>query len=135
MNLFLHKIKRRFQRIYIKIKKINNPSRNYKKTEAEIDSCAIFRKLVRDKDSELLISPLSEKYYVKRGDILVILESHQISIINHIYGYNIPINKKVSDLLIKFFFNEVELRRNNMEQDYRNNVIHSLKSLFESLSN
>jgi hypothetical protein len=107
-----------------------------KMDESEKETSAIFRKLLKEPESELLTSPLSGKYYIRAHDksMLLVLGNNQISIVNHVYGYNVPLSHKSEKMLTETFIEEVEKRRNQMEDEYKNNVQHSLKSIIKKLN-
>ena len=121
MDNRIHTLKRITQKIGIKFYRIMNPLNCSKIEESERETASIFRKLLKDPESELLTSPLSGKYY-------------QISIVNHVYGYNVPLSQKSERMLTETFIEEVEKRRNQMEDEYKNNVQHSLKSIIKKLN-
>ncbi|MDD1763844.1 MAG: hypothetical protein LUQ70_03905 [Methanobacteriaceae archaeon] len=113
-----------------------NPIDNYKLSESEREASSIFRKLLKEPESELLTSPLSGKYYLRAEDksMLLVLGNGQISIVNHVYGYNVPLSQKCEKILTVTFLDEVESRRNKMEDEYKNNVQHSLKAIIKNLN-
>jgi hypothetical protein len=135
MNINSHKIKRYFQKVGIYlIKKINFSGKeklNYNENEASI----LFRRIVSDPSTDLVTSPVSGKYYLKslKNDMLIILSGNQISIINHIYGYNVYISNFLYERLRNVFVEELDKRIFNMEEEFRMNIQHSLKNIIKSL--
>jgi N12 class adenine-specific DNA methylase len=99
------------------------------------DASILFRKMILQKDSELLISPISNRYFVKNdaNNILLILEEYELVIINHVFGYNIKLSQKAYRQLYTAFVNEVEDRRKQMERTFSKNVKHSLQTLIQRL--
>jgi hypothetical protein len=87
-------------------------------------------------DSELLISPLSGRYFLKndRKQILIILTEYELVVINHVFGYNIKISQKLQRSLYQAFVSEVEQRRTAMENVFRQNVKHSLQSIISHIN-
>jgi len=136
MDNRIHTLKRITQKIGIKFYRIMNPLNCSKIEESERETASIFRKLLKDPESELLTSPLSGKYYIRTRDksMLLVLGHNQISIVNHVYGYNVPLSQKSERMLTETFIEEVEKRRNQMEDEYKNNVQHSLKSIIKKLN-
>ena len=65
--------------------------------------------------------------------ISVILNSHNVQIINHIYSYNIFIEGKEWEKLIDFFNQEVESRREVLEQHITSNIKHSLQTIYKNI--
>lgn len=132
-----HKIKRVIQKIGIfLVKKLYRASR-VKLTNTEVDASILFRKLLIDPNTELLISPLSGKYFLKNDErnLLVVLSCNNVSIINHIFGYDISIPSFLYENLRNIFNEEVECRSQKMEDEYRNNVRHNLQQVIKSLKN
>jgi hypothetical protein len=130
-----HKVKRIIQKlgIYL-VKKFHHAGRE-KLSKTEIEASILFRKLISDPKTDLLISPISSKYYLRNDDrkLLVVLGNMNISIINHIFGYDVSIPSYLQDNLKIIFNDEVENRRQKMEEEYRNNVRHNLQQVIKSL--
>jgi hypothetical protein len=105
--------------------------------KAERDAMIIFNALVRHPESELLIHPSGEKFYVKSEELGIFVtvsgNESEISIINHVYGYNVRIGSRVLKNVSKTFTTEVEKRRVQMEQEYMENIQHSLAHLAKSI--
>jgi hypothetical protein len=136
MDPKFHNLKRIAQKFGIKFSRLMNPMDNGRMTQSEREASAIFRKLLKEPESELLTSPLSGKYYLRAEDksMLLVLGNGQISIVNHVYGYNVPLSQKCERMLTDTFLGEVESRRNLMEDEYKNNVQHSLKAIIKNLN-
>lgn len=132
-----HTFKRLSQKLAIKMHKALNPSERSEPTDFEGETIAICRSLIKRADSELLISPLSGKRFIKNLDsqIYFIIQDGMVDIINHTYSYNVKITLKAYQRIIKAFDTEVENRRQEMEDEIRSNVKHSLKTIFQTLSN
>ena len=134
--MVIHKIKRFIQRVGIKIIKLTDPRRmEVDKMEYESESIAICRKLLNKPDTILLISPISGKRYIKSDEnqLFIIIERQRLTIVNHQYSYNIDLSNKALDWVIGVFDNEVEKRRELMENEIRSNVKHSLSSIYNNL--
>jgi hypothetical protein len=132
-----HKIKRFFQKISLFfIKRISTSDRK-KLSKAEIEASIIFRKLLYNPKTELLISPISNKCYLRNNEnnILVTLGSMNISIINHVFGYDVSIPSELQNKLRDLFNQAVESRRLGMEEEYKSNITHSLKEVIRGLNN
>jgi len=130
-----HKFKRFFQKIGLILLKISRLSNRERLNSNQLEASNIFRKLITNNKTELLISPISGKCYLRNTEkrILVVLSNMNISIINHIFGYDVSIPSYLYDILKKIFDKEVEERRSKMEDEYRKNVSHSLKQVLKSL--
>jgi hypothetical protein len=130
-----HKVKRIIQKlgIYL-VKKFHHAGRE-KLSKTEIEASILFRKLISDPKTDLLISPISSKYYLRNDDrkLLVVLGNMNISIINHIFGYDVSIPSYLQENLKSIFNDEVENRTQKMEEEYRNNVRHNLQQVIKSL--
>jgi hypothetical protein len=136
MDNRIHTLKRITQKVGIKFSRMMNPQYNSKMDQSERETSSIFRKLLKEPESELLTSPLSGKYYIRAHDksMLLVLGHGQISIVNHVYGYNVPLSQKTEKMLTETFIEEVEKRRNQMEDEYKNNVQHSLQAIIKKLN-
>jgi hypothetical protein len=132
-----HSFKRVSQKLAIRMHKAMNPAERFEPTDFEAETIAICRSLIKRTDSELLISPLSGKRFIKNSDsqIYFIIQDGMVDIINHTYSYNVKITLKAYQRLVKAFDAEVEARRQSMEAEIRSNVKHSLKTIFQTLSN
>ena len=134
----MHRFKRFFQRTAIKAIRLMNPDISDKsKDNFNAESFAICRRLISKRETILLISPISGKRYIKSDDnqLFIIIESHQMTIVNHQYSYNIDIAGKAYERLSQVFDAEVEHRREQMETEIRSNVKHSLSNIYKNLLN
>ena len=134
----IHKLNRFFQRTAIKATRMMNPGIEGRyNDDFNVESFAICKRLISKRETTLLISPLSGKRYIKSDDnqLFIIIESHQMTIVNHQYSYNIDIAGKAHERIAQVFDAEVERRREQMETEIRSNVKHSLSNIYKSLSN
>ena len=133
----MHRFKRLSQLLALRIAKALDPttikSNNFDNSERE--AASVFKKMIKVSNSELLISPVLGKHYVKNDEnhILIIMDQNELTVINHVFGYNISLSPKTYKTLYNAFIEEVELRRNEMEASFRNNVKHSLKTLITKI--
>lgn len=137
MKYLKHKFIRFFQKVGIKIIRASNKTDEPKHTEFEFECISICKNLIHKEKSKLLISPISGKRYIKSEDnqIFIIIDNRKITIVNHNYSYNIELNTKAFDRLIRIFDNEVEIRRQIMENEIRSNVKHSLSNIYKNITN
>lgn len=137
MKKELHLTKRFLQKIGIRFIRMMNIDRVKGMTEAEREAGGILRKLMSDDENELLTSPTTGKYYVKcnKKSMLLVLGDGELSIINHVYGYNVHLAPRVEQLFREQFLDEIEKRRESMESEFRNSVKHSLKEIYKNLEN
>lgn len=128
-----HLSKRKIQRLGLYLDRLTSPKED--KTSNERELAIIFRKLLRMEDTELLVNPLSNKYYLKnsKNSIFLVFGNGRASVINHVYGYTIPLSPKIEKSLTSMFLHKVDLRRESMEQEFIANVKHSLTSIISKL--
>lgn len=138
MNPILHNFRRNAQRWGLKIAKLTDPERQYEKeTDYYKETFGICHRLISNPASTLLISPISGKRYIKSDDsqIFIVIQKDTIDIVNHTYSYNIKVNgTNLYDRITRIFDAEVESRREDMETEIRKNVTHSLKSIYQNLT-
>ena len=133
----LHKLRRLSQRVAIKMARAMDPNERAGRLDpAELDAANVFRKMAKSEKSELLISPISDKRYVKNDErqVLLILDNYEITLINHVFSYTIRISQKTAKQLVDTFNTETEKRRLEMESEFKNNVRHSLQTIISSLN-
>jgi hypothetical protein len=132
----MHYIKRLFQKLYITWKRSLDPNRIPKKDPQQTSILLICKKIITNKDSTLLIAPISGKRYIKyeKGNLFIILSKEQIEIINHVYSYIIPMNSIILHKIEKIFDNRLEEIRLDMEMEIKNNIQKSLNQLLRDLS-
>ena len=133
MNSHLHKIKRLIQKWYISIVRLSTPP--MEKSEYERDCIAICKKLISKEDTVLLLTPISNKRYIRNEElqIFVILEGHNVKVINHVYSYTVFLEQKQWDNVIVAFDNEVEKRREEFEKEITSNIKHSLQNILQNI--
>jgi hypothetical protein len=133
----IHKFKRFFQKVTLKLLRLSDAQTKEDKGEYESETFSICKRLINNTDSKLLISPISGKRYIKNDEkkIFIIIETRKITIVNHTYSYNIDILSKPYHKLVYFFDNEVEKRRQKMEDEIRSNVKHSLVNIYNNIIN
>jgi hypothetical protein len=125
-----------FKRISISCKKRLSPH-DFKIGKAERDVMIIFNTLIHHNESELLMHPSGDKFYLKSPKMGIFLtisgNLSEISIINHVYGYNVKIGSRVLKNITSSFMEEVEKRRLQMEKEYNENIQHSLSNLAKTI--
>jgi hypothetical protein len=93
----------------------------------------IIKMLASQADSEILIAPISEKYYVKNRDIFIVIDREQVSILNSVYHYDLRFSDKVHSHLTSFLKRVIENRRSKMETMMRAKVQRSLTHIYTEL--
>jgi hypothetical protein len=96
----------------------------------------ICRKLIHDKNSELLIAPISNKMYIKNHElgIFITKDGNEVTITNHTYSYFIKLSPNQSDKLNTFFLREMEIRAKEMEKELEGQIKHSLDKIFTTIN-
>lgn len=133
MNNLYHKFRRFVQRQTIK--SIRYVQTDYEKSVYENDSISICKKLINQPESTLLLTPRSGKRYIKSesSDVFIILDSHRIKIINHIYAYDVYVTDKSWTKLLDYYDTEVEKRREIFEKHITSNIQSSLKKILHEV--
>ena len=122
-------------KFYLHLKEKFDPTPPAK--EEELYCIDICKKLIKYSSSKLTIAPLSNKRYIKNdnNDMFIVIQDRTISLINHVYSYNVYIeNDKLYNDVLNHFDNELENRRIELENEIRSNIKHSLKSILEKVS-
>jgi hypothetical protein len=101
------------------------------KSVYERDCIAVCKKFINQPDSVMLLTPISGKRYIRseKNEIFIILDSHRVKIINHVYAYDVHMNDKSWNKIISLFDNEVEKRREEFEQQITSNIKSSLQKI------
>lgn len=126
------------KRIKHRLKTLFIGSRNLKIEREERYLMIIVRKLLNSQESELLMVPDMSKFYIKSEEngIFVVADfnTNVASIINHKFGYDIKMkNTRVLNYVINNFTTVVEKRRQDMEDEYRGNIQHTLSSVLNNI--
>jgi hypothetical protein len=131
---YKHTFKRFFQRIAIDItRKLDY--RTMDKSTYGKECFLICQKLIENMESELIVSPLTGKRYIKNNEssIFVIIQGRTVQIINHIYSYSIHLDDKTYERIISTFNHEQEKRCIKLESEAEVNIKHSLKNIINNL--
>ena len=122
-------------RVYLNLKEKFDPTPSPK--EEEIFCVEICEKLIENTNSKLTIAPISNKRFIKNDDkdMFVVISNRQISIINHVYSYNVYIESDVLyNKILNNFDKVVEQKRQELEDEIKNNIKHSLKNILTKVS-
>lgn len=133
----LHKLKRVFQKFGITLHKMTVLDKGVEISAGEKEAIAIVNRLIKDKESELLTCPNTGKFYIKCGrkKMLIVIGNKEVNIINSVYSYSVHLSEKTESNIRNFFLDEVEIRRDEMEQEFTSSVKHSLKTIYQNLTN
>jgi hypothetical protein len=101
----------------------------------DLECIKIIRDLVSKEDTTLLISPISEKKYMRNEKlgISVIMSKYHVQVINHVYSYDITLGDKAWTKALSLFETETERRRMEFEKEIVSNVKHSFKTILSQL--
>jgi hypothetical protein len=122
-------------KIYLYLKNKFDPPKPPK--EEELFCVNICEKLINMEDSKLYFSPLSHKRFIRNEnkDMFIVLDNLTINIINHVYSYNVYIETgNYYEKIIKKFDEELERRRELLEEEIKTNIKHSLHKILNRLS-
>jgi len=133
----MHKIKRSLLKISIWFKKkfLAEYSKSMNINNNQRKAISICTHIIDNPNSELLMSKISDKRYIKNGDYFVIIEDCQIKIINHVYSYDIPLFGYKMENLKKYFDDRIDSIRLEMEREILKNVKNSLDAIFNNIKN
>ena len=83
----------------------------------------------------ILLRPISNNRYIRNEElqIFVILEGHNVKVINHVYSYMVFLEQKPWDNIILTFDTEVEKRREEFEKEITSNIKHSLQNILQNI--
>ena len=122
-------------KFYLRLKEKFDPTPPPK--EEELYCVDICKNLILNQKSKLTIAPVSNKRYIKSddNDMFIVIHNRVISLINHVYSYNVYIeNDKLYAEVINNFDNELEKRRGLLEDEIKSNIKHSLKSILDKVT-
>jgi len=133
MNSHLHKLRRLVQKWFISLVRYSTPT--VEKSEYERDCIAICKKLISKEDTVLLLTPISNKRYIRNEElqIFVILENSSVKVINHVYSYTVFLEQKLWNSITLVFDTEVEKRRESFEKEITSNIKHSLQNILKNI--
>lgn len=137
MKTFLmkHYIKRRFQKTSIWFKGLMDPDHNkhLKLDDTQKKAITICIRMIKDPDSELLMTTTSEKRYIKNGGYFVVINQEGIKVVNHVYGYDVRLYGRKFANIKNMFDQRLDHDRLEMEQEMIDNIKHSLDLVLENL--
>lgn len=129
-----HTLKRLIQKAYLGIHRKTSIPKD-PKTPYYSECINICRKLLAQKDTTLLIAPISSKRYMKneRHGIYVVFHGRSIEVVNHVYNYTVHVDEKTWNMMIDDFNYELEERRIEFEGEISKNIKYSLKTILKSI--
>ena len=135
MKDYKHAFRRWIQSMYINSARKMDYQRG-NRTKYELDCISICKKLIDKPDSQLLITPLSNKKYIYNAvnSIFITIEGNTVNVINHKYSYTISIQDKSKEEILNHFNIVLENQRLKMEEEITSNIKHSLKNILQLLN-
>lgn len=120
----------------LKFKKSFNPS--YKLGDVNETTSKVYlicHRVISSPDSILTIAPLTYKRYIRSKDdkLFIIMKEHSVTIVNHVYSYDITLGSRMMFKLKNRFDSSLEERRMSIEKEVTNNVTNSLDKIIEGL--
>ena len=134
MKDYKHAFRRWIQSMYINSARKMDYQRG-NRTKYELDCISICKKLIDKPDSQLLITPLSNKKYIYNAanSIFITIEGNTVNVINHKYSYTISIQDKSKEEILNHFNIVLENQRLKMEEEITSNIKHSLRNILQLL--
>lgn len=134
MNKTMHKFKRYIQSLVLKTIKSVDYGRE-KRSSYEMECLIICKKMIRRSDSVLLLTPLTNKRYIKNDtlSIFITIDGGLVNVINHKYSYVVPMSDRSITEINDIFNSTVENQRKKMEDEITSNIKHSLRDISNSL--
>ena len=121
-------------KVYLNLKERFDPSIPI--PEEEKITVEICKKLIVDPESKLTFAPISGKRFIKNENknMFVVIESHTINLINHVYSYSVYLSSQ-SDYkdITQSFDGVLENKRQLLEDEIRSNIQHSLQTILKKL--
>ena len=102
--------------------------------KTSVDICL---NLISRKDSKLTYAPKSHKRFIKNdmNDMFIVVENRTVNLNNHVYSYTVYIEDvELYNTLIDSFDIELEKRREDLENEIKNNIQHSLNNILNKLN-
>ena len=135
MKDYKHIFRRWIQRMYIDSVKRLDYERGHK-SRYELDCLSICKRLIDKHDSQLLMTPLSNKKYIynPENSIIITIEGNTVNVINHKYSYTVSVQDSTKKEIVDYFNSVLETQRLKMEDEITSNIKHSLKNILQTLN-
>lgn len=130
MNL-QHKLKRIYQRVWIKIKRQSVNKQNTHKSTFELEALKICRNLIHCSTAELLVCPDTGRRFIIYDylQLKVIIDDNRIIISNHTYYYELTISAYGIESLLKVFNGNLRAKRDVLEANIKANAKTTLETI------
>jgi hypothetical protein len=126
-------LKQAIKRARVKVRQKRNKKPEMSDVESKYIDVAI--NLIKDTDSELFMSPNSNKRCIRKDDMYMTLTPHTgiLNIINGIYHYELTLTKDQESYVLRFFNKTLERRISQLETQIKSNVTKSLDDILEDI--
>lgn len=125
------------KKIYVRIHRLMNPDRDMRITREERYLMIIVKKLLSIPETDLRMTPGMGKLYMRSDDrqifVMIDVSNSVASVVNHRFGYDFKLSKRVMDYITDNFIEEVEKQRMQMESEYMANIQYSLANVIHNL--
>lgn len=134
MNKIYHRFRRFLQSNTIKVLKSLDYDRQIRSVY-EKDCLIICNKMINRRDTNLLMTPISNKRYIKNDElgIFIVIDGSLVNVINHKYSYTVQITEKTKNTILDSFNHKIESQRLEMEEEITKNIKHSLRTIAQNL--
>jgi hypothetical protein len=125
-------VKRFFKQKYIQSLRYYRPKMQ---SRYEMIAFKICINLIEDDTSELLMTPITNKRYIKNDgkNLFVTIDSVNVNIVNDHCAYNVYLNEFLHERLIQKFNEKIEVKRSLMEKRITQNIKYSLRGILHFL--
>lgn len=133
-NTLARWLKYRCVRLYIRLTTFKRAMDSYTLNEEQKNGIRIAKILAVQPSSEILMAPISDRYFIKNQEIFIVIDLNRITIINSVYHYDIYISDRTTEQLILFIRRIIEKRRNLMEKEMLSKIEKSLDHIVINLT-
>ena len=127
------------RKLKIRIAKMLDPVMRQEISRSERLTMLIALQLMHNPDTELLIHPSREKFYIHTKDdqflIVICTSPETVTLSNHKYQYDVKFTRRAMNFLTGQFMNVTETRRDNFEAKFMANTESSLQSIYIATKN
>lgn len=107
----------------------------YDQTEIQKIALSVARKAIFNKNSNLMIAPISGTRYIQYNDIFIKIESRLLMIINGSYTYHVNLSDRDTEWILNKFNGRLENIRKQWEASITTKTTKSLSSILNDLTN
>ena len=126
---------RRLSKAYAKMDLFSQKVDESKLPKSQQVGLKIIKHLSSKADSEIIMDPITDKYYIKNNDIFIIIDNRSVLIINSKYSYDLNYDDRVYCHIVSHIRRVIGNRRSYMESVVRAKIQHSLETIYSELTN